>query len=160
MSHDGLFSMDVHEHAVHVLEAAFLLVENEKMSLVQNIQSAFRLAENEKMSLVQNIQSAFRLAENEKMSLVQNVQSAFQLVENQNNTCPLLDRQCMRKCKIVYFLIAEKWEFGQMGFTKTLNLIFCYQKSRKLENCILRKRLFCFSTVKWQKIELSTFGPS
>ena len=47
-----------------------------------------------------------------------------------------------------------------MGFTKTLNLIFCYQKSRKLEKCILRKRLFCFSTVKWQKIELSTFGPS
>ena len=46
-----------------------------------------------------------------------------------------------------------------MGFTKMLNLIFCYQKSRKLEKCILRKRLFCFSTVKWQKIELSNFGP-
>ena len=51
----------------------------------------------------QNVQSAFRLVENEKMGLVQNVQSAFQLVvENQNNTCLLLDRQCMtmRTCKI------------------------------------------------------------
>ena len=66
----------------------------------QNVQSAFLPVENEKMGLVQNVKSAFRRAENEKMSLVQNVQSAFQLVENQNNTCPLLDRQCMRKCKI------------------------------------------------------------
>ena len=66
----------------------------------QNVQAALRLVENEKMGLVQNIQSAFWLVENEKMGLVQNVQSAFRLVENQNNTCPLLDRQCMRKCKI------------------------------------------------------------
>ena len=48
----------------------------------------------------QNVQAAFRLVENEKMGLAQNVQSAFQLVENQNNTCPLLDHQCMRICKI------------------------------------------------------------
>ena len=49
------------------------------------------------------VQSAFRLVENEKMGLVQNVQPAFLRVENQNNSCPLLDRQCMRKCKIVFF---------------------------------------------------------
>ena len=55
------------------------------------------------MGLVQNVQSAFRLEENEKMGLVQNIQSAILLVENQNNSCPLLDRQCMRKCKILFF---------------------------------------------------------
>ena len=73
------------------------------MGLVQNVQSAFLLVENEKIGLVQNVQSAFLLVENEKMGLVQNVQSAFLLVENQNNSCPLLDRQCMRKYKIVFF---------------------------------------------------------
>ena len=43
-----------------------------------------------------------------------------------------------------------------MGFTKMLNLIFCYQKSRKLEKCILRKRLFCFSTYLFLLMYFST----
>ena len=58
------------------------------------------LVDNEKMGLVENVQSALWLVENEKMGLVHNVQSDFRLVENQNNTCPLLDRQCMNKSKL------------------------------------------------------------
>ena len=93
------------------------------MDLVQNVQSALRLVENEKMDLVQNVQSAFRLAENEKMGLVQNVQSAFRLVENENNICPLLDRQCMRKCNILF---VDSWKMGiwKNGFYQNIKSHF------------------------------------
>ena len=59
----------------------------------------------------------FLLVENEKMGLVQNVQSAFLLVENQNNSCPLLDRQCMRKkAYLLWFICKINTRFYPMWF--------------------------------------------
>ena len=93
------------------------------------------------------------LVENEKMGLVQNVQSAFRLVENQNNIlCPLLDRQCMRKCKILFF---DSWKMRiwKNGFYQNVKSHFLPPEMSKTRKIHFTKTLillfYCQITENW-----------